>query len=119
MKTNKILKEEELPFYECFVIVKIKKEKTSLSDAYDEIRAIPYIVTAQPKHSDFIASKNNDVNEYAQLQIKFLSKLETPEDTLNMIKEAALKGIGDLMKYKVRGLVGLILKPNSLKLLEK
>ena len=119
MKTNKILKEEELPFYECFVIVKIKKEKTSLSDAYDEIRAIPYIVTAQPKHSDFIASKNNDVNEYAQLQIKFLSKLETPEDTLNMIKEAALKGIGDLMKYKVRGLVGLILNPNSLKLLEK
>lgn len=119
MKNNKILKEESLPFYECFVIVKIKKEKTSLSDAYDEIRAIPYIVTAQPKHSDLVDSKSNDIFEYAQLQIKFLSNQQTPEETLNMIKTAALSGVGDSLKYKVTGLVGLILRPNSLKLLEK
>jgi hypothetical protein len=119
MKNTKIIKEEELPFYECFVVVKIKKEKTSLSDAYDEIRAIPYIVTAQPKHSDIIDSRSSDVFEYAQLQIKFLSNLQAPEETLNMIKTAALHGVGDSLKYKVTGLVGLILRPNSLKLLEK
>jgi len=119
MKNTKIIKEENLPFYECFLIVKIKKEKTSLSDTYDEIRAIPYIVTAQPKHSDFIESKNNKLYEYAQLQIKFLSYASSPEESLDGIKTVATKGVGDNLKYKVTGLVGLILKPNTLKLIEK
>lgn len=119
MKNIKLLKEEDLPFYECFLIVKIKKEKTKLSDAYDEIRAIPYIVTAQPKHSDYIESKGSDLYEYAQLQIKFLSFKQSPEDSLSHIKTAALKGMGDSSKYKVHGLVGMILKPDSLKLLDK
>jgi hypothetical protein len=119
MKYTKIIKEEELPFYECFLIVKIKKEKTSLSEAYDEIRAIPYIVTVQPKHSDFIESKSNDIYEYAQLQVKFLSSKGSPIDSLNEIKTIALKGMGNNLKYKVTGLVGLLLRPDSLKLIEK
>jgi len=119
MKNIKLIKEESLPFYECFLIVKIKKEKTSLSDAYDEIRAIPYIVTAQPKHSDFIESKSNELYEYAQLQVKFLSYRNTPMESLDGIKTVAIKGMGDDLKYKVTGLVGLILKPDTLKLIEK
>lgn len=119
MKNIKLLKEEDLPFYECFLIVKIKKEKTKLSDAYDEIRAIPYIVTAQPKHSDYIESKSNDLYEYAQLQIKFLSFKQSPEDSLSHIKTVALRGMEGSLKYKVNGLVGVILKPNTIKLLDK
>jgi hypothetical protein len=116
---KKIIKEEDLPFYECYIIVKIKKKKSTLSDVYDEIRAIPYIVTAQPKHSDFIESKSTDIYDYAQLQIKFLSYSSSPEQSYEAIKNVALKGYGDTLKYKVKGLVGMILKPNSLKLLEK
>ena len=116
---KKILKEEDLPFYECFIIVKIKKEKTTLSDVYDEIRAIPYIVTAQPKHSDYVESKSNEIYDYAQLQVKFLSYSSTPEQSFEAIKNVALKGYGETLKYKVNGLVGLILKPDTLKLLDK
>ena len=91
MKHKIILKEETLDFYECMAIVKIKKERTKLSDAYDEIRAIPYIVTAQPKHSDFIERRSNELYDYAQLKIKFLSYKETPLESLNDINKLCFK----------------------------
>jgi hypothetical protein len=119
MIKKNILKEESLDFYECMVIVKVKKEKTNLSDAYDEIRAIPYIVTAQPKHSDFIESRSNDLYDYAQLKVKFLSYKENVEESLNDIKQTALRGLGDSGKYKVYGLVGLVVREDTVQLLEK
>jgi hypothetical protein len=119
MKHKIILKEESLDFYECMAIVKIKKERTKLSDAYDEIRAIPYIVTAQPKHSDFIEKRSNELYDYAQLKIKFLSYKETPLDSLNDIRETATKGLGDTGKYKVYGLVGLIAREDTIQLIER
>lgn len=114
-----ILKEETLDFYECMAIVKIKKEKTKLSDAYDEIRAIPYIVTAQPKHSDFIERRSNELYDYAQLKVKFLSYKETPLESLDDIKEIAMRGLGDNGKYKVYGLVGLIVREDTIQLIER
>ena len=119
MKHKIILKEETLDFYECMIIVKVKKERTKLSDAYDEIRAIPYIVTAQPKHSDFIEGRSNELYDYAQLKVKFLSYKETPLDSLNDIKQTALKGLGDRGKYKVYGLIGLIVREDTIKKIEK
>jgi hypothetical protein len=119
MIKKNILKEESLDFYECMVIVKVKKEKTNLSDAYDEIRAIPYIVTAQPKHSDFIESRSNDLYDYAQLKVKFLSYKENVEESLNDIKQTALRGLGDSGKYKVYGLVGFVVREDTVQLLEK
>ena len=119
MKIKKILKEEQLDFYECMIIVKVKSEKTQLSDAYDEIRAIPYIVTAQPKHSDQVEKRNNAIYNYAQLKIKFLSYKGDSLASLLDIKEIAMKGLGDSMKYKVYGLVGLMVREDTLQLIEK
>jgi hypothetical protein len=119
MKIKKILKEEQLDFYECMIIVKVKSEKTQLSDAYDEIRAIPYIVTAQPKHSDQVEKRNNAIYDYAQLKVKFLSYKGDPLASLLDIKETATKGLGDSMKYKVYGLVGFIVREDTIQLIEK
>ena len=119
MKHKIILKEESLDFYECMVIVKVKKERTKLSDAYDEIRAVPYIVTAQPKHSDFIENRSNELYNYAQLKMKFLSYKETPLDSLNDIKNTALKGLGDTGKYRVYGLTGFIVREDTIQLIER
>ena len=116
---NTLLKEETLDFYECLAIVKVKKEKTKLSNAYDELRAIPYVVTAQPKHEDMIEKRSNENYDYAQLKIKFLSYMDTPLESLNALKQVALFGFGDDKKYKVYGLVGLIIREDTIQLIEK
>ena len=116
---KKLIKEESLDFYECLVIVKIKKEKTKLSDAYDEFRAIPYVVTAQPKHEDMIEKRSNEIYDYAQLKVKFLSYMDTPLESLNALKQVALFGYGEDKKYKVYGLVGVIVREDTIQLIEK
>ena len=104
-----------MELYECLAIIKVKKEKSILTAAYNEFRAMPYIVTAQPKHSDQVESRSNDVYDYAQLKVKFLSTKGTPEESFDEIKKVAISGEGDERKYKVTGLVGLIIRPDTLK----
>ena len=44
---------------------------------------------------------------------------ENVEESLNDIKQTALRGLGDTGKYKVYGLVGFVVREDTVQLLEK
>jgi hypothetical protein len=83
------------------VIIKVEKAKANQTEIYNQVRAIKDVVVIKIVTNDKLESLSDANYDYALLEIKFINE-GTPEETIKMIKDAAL-GINGLVKFFPRG----------------
>jgi hypothetical protein len=79
------------------VIIKVEKAKANQTEIYNQVRAIKDVVVIKIVTNDKLESLSDANYDYALLEIKFINE-GTPEETIKMIKDAAL-GINGLVKF--------------------
>ena len=79
------------------VIIKVEKSKANQTEIYNQVRAIKDVVVIKIVTNDKLESLSDANYDYALLEIKFINE-GTPEETIKMIKDAAL-GIDGLVKF--------------------
>ena len=79
------------------VIIKVEKAKANQTEIYNQVRAIKDVVVIKIVTNDKLESLSDANYDYALLEIKFINE-GTPEETIKMIKNAAL-GINGLVKF--------------------
>jgi hypothetical protein len=79
------------------VIIKVEKAKANQTEIYNQVRAIKDVVVIKIVTNDKLESLSDANYDYALLEIKFINE-GTPEETIKMIKTAAL-GINGLVKF--------------------
>ena len=79
------------------VIIKVEKSKANQTEIYNQVRAIKDVVVIKIVTNDKLESLSDANYDYALLEIKFINE-GTPEETIKMIKDAAL-GIDGLIKF--------------------
>ena len=79
------------------VIIKVEKAKANQTEIYNQVRAIKDVVVIKIVTNDKLESLSDANYDYALLEIKFINE-GTPEETIKMIKDAAL-GISGLVKF--------------------
>ena len=79
------------------VIIKVEKAKANQTEIYNQVRAIKDVVVIKIVTNDKLESLSDANYDYALLEIKFINE-GTPEETIKMIKDAAL-GIDGLVKF--------------------
>jgi hypothetical protein len=78
-------------------IIKIEKRKANNTEIYNQVRAIQDIIVVKIVNNEKIEALSDNNYDYALLEIKFINE-GTPEQTISMIKEKALKIVG-LVKF--------------------
>jgi len=76
---------------------KVEKAKANQTEIYNQVRAIKDVVVIKIVTNDKLESLSDANYDYALLEIKFINE-GTPEETINMIKQSALK-IAGLVKF--------------------
>jgi hypothetical protein len=79
------------------VIIKVEKAKANQTEIYNQVRAIKDVVVIKIVTNDKLESLSDANYDYALLEIKFINE-GTPEETIKMIKDAALS-INGLVKF--------------------
>jgi hypothetical protein len=74
-------------------IIKMERKKGNATEAYNQIRAIKDIVVVKVISNDKLESLSDVNYDYALLEIKFINE-GTPEETIKMIKDNALRITG-------------------------
>jgi hypothetical protein len=97
MKLVDILSEISFETYFMQAIIKVEKSKANQTEIYNQVRAIKDIVVIKVISNEKLESLSDSNYDYALLEIKFINE-GTPEETINMIKQAAL-GINGLVKF--------------------
>lgn len=92
-----ILSEISFETYFMQAIIKVEKAKANQTEIYNQVRAIKDIVVIKIVTNDKLESLSDTNYGYALLEIKFINE-GTPEETIQMIKTAAL-GINGLVKF--------------------
>lgn len=90
---------EIFSLYKGKILIKTSK-KYNKTDVFNQIRALPGIVTLTVSHSEFLDSKANDNHEYANISIKFVGTSD-PKVSLQNIKETAIK-IPGVLKFVIQ-----------------
>jgi hypothetical protein len=90
---------EIFSLYKGKVLVKTVK-KYNKTDVFNQIRALPGIVTLTVEHSDFLDSKATDNHEYANLTLKYVGTSD-PIASLKNIKQTSLK-IPGVLKFEIQ-----------------
>ena len=81
----------------CLPLLKWKKKQSNSTEIYNQVRAIKDIVVIKVISNEKLESLSDANYDYALLEIKFINE-GTPEETIKMIKDAAL-GIDGLVKF--------------------
>ena len=79
------------------VIINVEKSKANQTEIYNQVRAIKDVVVIKIVTNDKLESLSDANYDYALLEIKFINE-GTPEETIKMIKDAALS-INGLVKF--------------------
>lgn len=91
------------------IIIKNKRDM-SQKDIFNQIRAIPNVVTCTPVLDKYLDNRKTDFDEFALVKLKFIYS-STPEETLKTIKHQALHGSENTKK--VEGLLQFIIRPKT------
>ena len=92
-----LIKEANFETYFMQVIIKIEKKKSNNTEVYNQVRGIQDVVVVKVINNDQVESLSDANYDYQLLEIKFINE-GTPEQTISMIKEKALKILG-LVKF--------------------
>jgi hypothetical protein len=111
MISLKTILNEQLNLYQGDVIIK-NTTATNQKDIFNQIRAVPNVVTVTPVVDDYLLSQRTDEIEYALIKIKFISSGNPMED-LQQIKSRSMSG-GEGYK-KVDGLLAFVIRPKTIK----
>ncbi len=88
---------EAVETYFMSAIIKMERKKANSTEIYNQIRAIKDIVVIKVISNEKLESLSDTNYDYALLEIKFINE-GTPEETIQMIKQNALK-INGLVKF--------------------
>lgn len=88
---------EAVETYFMSAIIKMERKTGNATEIYNQVRAIKDIVVIKVISNDKLESLSDANYDYALLEIKFINE-GTPEETIQMIKSAALK-INGLVKF--------------------
>ena len=97
MKLVNILAEISFETYFMQAIIKVEKSKANQTEIYNQVRAIKDIVVIKVISNEKLESLSDANYDYALLEIKFINEV-TPQETIQMIKQNALK-IPGLVKF--------------------
>ena len=97
MKLVDLLTEAVETYFVSAIIKMERKSGTNATEIYNQVRAIKDIVVIKIVTNDKLESLSDDNYDYALLEIKFINE-RTPQETIQMIKQAALK-IPGLVKF--------------------
>jgi uncharacterized protein with ParB-like and HNH nuclease domain len=97
MKLVNILSEAVETYFMSAIIKMERKSGTNATEIYNQVRAIKDIVVIKVISNDKLESLSDNNYDFALLEIKFINE-GTPEETINMIKQSALK-IPGLVKF--------------------
>lgn len=111
MISLKTILNEQINLYQGDVIIK-NTTVTNQKDIFNQIRAVPNVVTVTPVVDDYLISQRTDEIEYALIKIKFISSGNPMED-LQQIKSRSMKG-GEGYK-KADGLLAFVIRPKTIK----
>lgn len=111
MKLTNILL-ENMSLFKCQILIKTDININKL-DIFNQIRALPNIVTLNIKSSSFLDSKRTSQFEYSLIDIKFISR-QTPDKDLESIKKYALSGV-----TKIQGLRQFLPRLKTLEQIQK
>ena len=88
---------EAVETYFMSAIIKMERKTGNATEIYNQVRAIKDIVVIKVISNDKLESLSDANYDYALLEIKFINE-GTPEETIQMIKQNALK-IPGLVKF--------------------
>lgn len=88
---------EAVETYFMSAIIKMERKTGNATEIYNQVRAIKDIVVIKVISNEKLESLSDANYDYALLEIKFINE-GTPEETINMIKQNALK-IPGLVKF--------------------
>jgi hypothetical protein len=88
---------EAVETYFVSAIIKMERKQSNSTEIYNQVRAIKDIVVIKVISNDKLESLSDDNYDYALLEIKFINE-GTPQETIQMIKQSALK-IPGLVKF--------------------
>jgi len=88
---------EAVETYFMSAIIKMERKTGNATEIYNQVRAIKDIVVIKVISNDKLESLSDANYDYALLEIKFINE-GTPEETIHMIKQNALK-IPGLVKF--------------------
>jgi hypothetical protein len=88
---------EAVETYFVSAIIKMERKQSNSTEIYNQVRAIKDIVVIKVISNDKLESLSDANYDYALLEIKFINE-GTPEETIQMIKQNALK-IPGLVKF--------------------
>jgi cell division protein FtsX len=92
-----LIKEAAFETYFMQAIIKIEKKKSNNTEVYNQVRGIQDVIVVKVINNEQVEALSDNNYDYALLEIKFINE-GTPEQTISMIKEKALKILG-LVKF--------------------
>jgi hypothetical protein len=92
-----LINEATFETYFIQAIIKMERKKGNATEAYNQVRGIKDVIVVKVINNEKLESLSDANYDYALLEIKFINE-GTPEETINMIKQAAL-GINGLVKF--------------------
>jgi hypothetical protein len=97
MKLIDLLTEAVETYFVSSIIKMERNTGANATEIYNQVRAIKSIVVIKIVTNDKLESLSDDNYDYALLEIKFINE-GTPQETIQMIKQFALK-IPGLVKF--------------------
>jgi len=88
---------EAVETYFVSAIIKMERKTGNATEIYNQVRAVKNIVVIKVINNDKLESLSDDNYDYALLEIKFINE-GTPQETIQIIKDSALK-IPGLVKF--------------------
>ncbi len=113
MELKTIILESNFNLFYVDVVIKTEKLKTTKLDAFNQIRALPDVITVNPLYIPQIDARETDVVEYSYVKMKFLSSSSNPTQEMYDIRARALRGFDD--KHKIVGLMQFIIREKTIK----
>jgi len=93
----KLINEITFETYFIQAIIKMERRKGNATEAYNQVRGIKNVIVVKVINNEKLESLSDANYDYALLEIKFINE-GTPQETIQMIKQAALK-INGLVKF--------------------
>jgi hypothetical protein len=88
---------EAVETYFVSAIIKMERKTSNATEIYNQVRAVKNIVVIKVINNDKLESLSDANYDYALLEIKFINE-GTPQETIQIIKDSALK-IPGLVKF--------------------
>jgi hypothetical protein len=88
---------EAVETYFISAIIKMERKTGNATEIYNQVRAVKNIIVIKVINNDKLESLSDANYDYALLEIKFINE-GTPQETIQIIKDSALK-IPGLVKF--------------------